>query len=103
MYIPGRLRTGSKPLNTSISLAEYDDVFDPYFSTPHNLSFEKAADLFDISYLNPENKTDFIESYKKAQNSRNHTIIEINTIREKNPEIHKSLQKKIKEIIKNEL
>ena len=41
------------------------DVFEPYFGTPHNLTFKQAAQLFGLNYEHPGNSTEFLAIYKR--------------------------------------
>jgi 2-succinyl-5-enolpyruvyl-6-hydroxy-3-cyclohexene-1-carboxylate synthase len=51
--------------------------------------------MFDIEYENPFTNQELIESYKKSISSEQSTIIEINTVREENFNLHQEIQKKI--------
>ncbi|MCK4754537.1 MAG: 2-succinyl-5-enolpyruvyl-6-hydroxy-3-cyclohexene-1-carboxylate synthase, partial [Calditrichia bacterium] len=70
-------------------------VFDQYFATIHKYHFDHVSQMFDIVYENPVTNQELIESYKKSINSDQSTIIEINTVREENFNLHQEIQKKI--------
>ena len=74
-----------------LSIAKYEDVFEPYFGTPHQLPFKNAADLFGIDYYKPENKDAFVEIYTDAQQNRRSMIIEVETDRVENKALHRQL------------
>lgn len=84
-----------------LPVVECEEIFEPFFGTPHNLTFEKAAAMFDLDYYKPDSKESFISSYQQAQTSTNCSIIEIQTNREENRTVHMSLQDKIKSALDN--
>ena len=67
------------------------DIFEPFFGTSHDLSFEKAAELFSLSYFHADTMSDFEQVYLQAQNSASSTLIEINTHRSENHAQHQRL------------
>lgn len=66
-----------------LPIAKRKDIFEKYFGTPHNLSFESAAKMFGLRYA-PAHSGNFVNLYKKAQNSKDVSIIEVKTNRERN-------------------
>ena len=50
-----------------LPIRDYDDVFDPYFTTPHGRNFEDAAATFDLPYHRPETPTDFRAAYASSR------------------------------------
>jgi 2-succinyl-5-enolpyruvyl-6-hydroxy-3-cyclohexene-1-carboxylate synthase len=82
-----------------LPISSFPHIFEKYFATPHNLSFEMAAKIFDIVYTNPHNKDAFIKEYKKALANNCTTIIELKLNRQENYEIIKSFQDKMSSII----
>lgn len=79
-----------------LPIAKVKKGFEKYLATPHDLTFNAAADLFDLNYIHPTSKEEFIKSYKIALKSRCSTIIEITTNRDNNVKIHQQYQKRIK-------
>ncbi|UCG61595.1 MAG: 2-succinyl-5-enolpyruvyl-6-hydroxy-3-cyclohexene-1-carboxylic-acid synthase [Candidatus Zixiibacteriota bacterium] len=75
------------------------DVFEKYFGTPHNLSFERITGAFDLDYYRPESTGTFVRLYEQAQKSKRPSVIEIVTNREENREAHFTLQNKIKALV----
>lgn len=65
---------------------------DRYFAAAHNRSFAHAADLFDLSYTLAKDEKDL---------DANSTIIEIQTNREANWELHQNLRKDCQMIIQS--
>jgi 2-succinyl-5-enolpyruvyl-6-hydroxy-3-cyclohexene-1-carboxylate synthase len=78
-----------------LPIAEHQDVFETFFATPHQLNFEPAAKLFDLGYHHPASAQQFLKVYKEAQISGKSVIIEVETDRKRNFELHKKLQKEI--------
>jgi 2-succinyl-5-enolpyruvyl-6-hydroxy-3-cyclohexene-1-carboxylate synthase len=78
---------------------ECREIFEPFFATPHNLTFEKLAATFKLDYYQPESKDAFASDYKTSLNSKRSAVIEIRTDRQENLTFHKLLQEKIKETI----
>ncbi len=79
-----------------LPVSQFCECFEKFFGTPHHLTFSAAADLFDLNYARPETDKEFTKAYQIALKSRTTTIIEIQTDRAYNLEIHQALQNKIK-------
>ncbi|MFQ5453001.1 MAG: 2-succinyl-5-enolpyruvyl-6-hydroxy-3-cyclohexene-1-carboxylic-acid synthase, partial [Candidatus Zixiibacteriota bacterium] len=84
-----------------LPVAECQQIFEPYFATPHQLTFEKIAAAFKLKYYKPSTKEDFIRDYKKTQKNNLSSIIEVITDREENYKVHLILQEKIKSALDN--
>ncbi len=82
-----------------LPVARCTEIFEPYFGTPHALTFEKAADMFGLGHCRPESNAAFVEAYQQAQNSGTSTVIEVTTDRRENARYHLVLQEKIKSIL----
>lgn len=78
-----------------LPIARDNKHFESLFGTPHHLTFEHAAKLFELNYHKPKTKTEFVEAYTKSAKAKVSTIIEIESSRENNVKVHQSLQKKI--------
>jgi 2-succinyl-5-enolpyruvyl-6-hydroxy-3-cyclohexene-1-carboxylate synthase len=78
-----------------LPIAEVKDVFEPFFGTPHGLSFDRAADMFGLDYCCPDSKESFLASYVSAQGGNRSAIIEIKSDRAENYRVHQTLQQKI--------
>jgi len=74
-----------------LPIAQFPDVFERYFGTPHNLTFEGAARMFGVDYAHPRTKEAFIKSYRGANQSGQSTLIEITTGRNENYDLHVKL------------
>ena len=78
-----------------LPIAQFQDVFEPYFGVPHEIEFNHAAQMFGIDYYHPETTDAFIMAYQAAINHQRSAVIEVTTNREENYALHQGLQKKI--------
>ena len=74
-----------------LPIRDYDD-FDPYFTTPHGRTFEDAAATFDLPYHRPETPAGFRTTYDEACRSKGSALIEIQTDRAANRQVHDRLE-----------
>jgi len=81
-----------------LPIAQFPDVFEQYFATPHGLEFEQAAKLFGLNYCSPKSASEFIHHYQKRCTGKKSAIIEVKINREENYRIHMDFQKRIKSI-----
>ncbi|WP_103028785.1 2-succinyl-5-enolpyruvyl-6-hydroxy-3-cyclohexene-1-carboxylic-acid synthase [Salinibacter altiplanensis] len=68
------------------------DEFDPYFTTPHGRDFEHAAALFGLAYHRPESPSALRRVYTQACRSGGAALIEVQTDRAKNRQVHDRLE-----------
>lgn len=78
-----------------LPIADYGDVFEANFGTPHNLTFKKMAEMFGLDYFHPESVNQLQEIYSHCQKGNNTTLIEVCTNRQENFELHKKLQNEL--------
>ncbi|MDF5723890.1 MAG: 2-succinyl-5-enolpyruvyl-6-hydroxy-3-cyclohexene-1-carboxylic-acid synthase [Rhizonema sp. PD37] len=78
-----------------LPIAQFPDIFEPYFGVPHGLKFKQAAQMFGIDYYHPQTTDEFLAAYLAATNHQYPTVIEVTTNREENYALHQALQKKI--------
>ncbi len=78
-----------------LPIAGFNDVFEPFFGTPHNFSFQHAAKLFNIEYNLVTEKQEFVSKYCAAIQQNQSGIIEVQTDRKENFDLHKELKKHI--------
>jgi len=78
-----------------LPIANQRDVFKDYFSTPHDLTFERSADLFKLKYYNPKSSTELISNYQSANNEQKSAIFEITIDQEENFNLHKNFYNKV--------
>ncbi len=74
-----------------LPVAQFKEVFEKYFGTPHHLTFESAANLFGLGYEAPNSMEQFAEVYQKACQNKKTTLIEIKTDRQENYRLHQQL------------
>lgn len=74
-----------------LPIAGYPEIFEPYFGTPHGLTFEAIAMMFGFDYYKPESNAEFRNYYSQAINKSRPGLIEIQTTRESNREIHQRI------------
>ncbi|MEI8031968.1 MAG: 2-succinyl-5-enolpyruvyl-6-hydroxy-3-cyclohexene-1-carboxylic-acid synthase [Chlorobiaceae bacterium] len=79
-----------------LPVAKATDKLDLCFATPQNFSIELAAKTFGLDYAHPHTNREFTERYKAALTSPRSIIIEVETNRQENLLLHRTLQAKIK-------
>ncbi len=79
-----------------LPIADYPDVFEPYFGTPHGLSFESAAEMFGLTYAAPSDADAFSSTYDALVRAGTPGLIEVRTSRERNFEVHRELLDEIR-------
>jgi 2-succinyl-5-enolpyruvyl-6-hydroxy-3-cyclohexene-1-carboxylate synthase len=82
-----------------LPISEQNELFEKYFTTPHELNFRDAASLFNIDYYLPDSNKEFLKYYESAIQEQKSTIIEITIDRNKNFTMHKEIFKKIVELL----
>ncbi len=86
-----------------LPIAEHQDIFEPYFSTPHNLDFRHAASMFGLDYFRPNTEEEFTQTYAKAVRQGKSAVLEIFTMQDYNAKRRKiwsdKLQKTLDSII----
>ncbi|MGE0266906.1 MAG: 2-succinyl-5-enolpyruvyl-6-hydroxy-3-cyclohexene-1-carboxylic-acid synthase [Candidatus Omnitrophota bacterium] len=78
-------------------------VYKKYFETPHGLTFQKAAELFDLEYNRPNSMTEFESAYLKGVKSQKSVIIEILTEKQENFNFQQQLRRHIKALIRGDV
>jgi 2-succinyl-5-enolpyruvyl-6-hydroxy-3-cyclohexene-1-carboxylate synthase len=78
-----------------LPIAEAEDVFEPYFATPHGRSFAQAAAAFDLDYHQPDTKDAFVEAYRAACGADGPALIEVTTDRNENRALHDRLDDRL--------
>jgi 2-succinyl-5-enolpyruvyl-6-hydroxy-3-cyclohexene-1-carboxylate synthase len=74
-----------------LPIAKSTDIFDTYFGTPHGLTFDRAAAMFNLDYYHPQNRDEFIANYQQALAKHVSAIIEVTTDRTENLQLHQEL------------
>ncbi|MBT9315814.1 2-succinyl-5-enolpyruvyl-6-hydroxy-3-cyclohexene-1-carboxylic-acid synthase [Leptothoe spongobia] len=78
-----------------LPVAQCDDVFEPYFGVPHDLTFKTASQMFTLDYYCPQTLADFTQVYTTALDHQCSAVIEVVTDRHKNLALHQTLQQQI--------
>lgn len=86
-----------------LPIADFKNVFENYFGTPHGLHFEASTRMFGLNYQNPKTPKEFTDAYRKSVQSKQSTFIEVTTDRTRNYAAHKELQEKLKSTIAKNL
>ncbi|MBI5149614.1 MAG: 2-succinyl-5-enolpyruvyl-6-hydroxy-3-cyclohexene-1-carboxylic-acid synthase [Candidatus Omnitrophica bacterium] len=82
-----------------LPISQFRDGFEKFFGTPHGLTFQAAAEMFDLNYANPATKDDFIRAYQVALHSNTSTLIEVTSDRKQNVALTKGLQERIRKVL----
>ncbi len=78
-----------------LPISDFEKVFEPYFATPHDLRFGSVTEMFGLKYMLVDNKNTFLSVYQNALKRDDPMIIEVQTDREKNYTLHRTLLEKI--------
>ncbi len=71
--------------------ADYQDVFEPYFGTPHGLTFHDAARMYGLHYSLANNWETFDRSVRKSLSGNGTALIEVPGDRERNVVLHRQV------------
>jgi 2-succinyl-5-enolpyruvyl-6-hydroxy-3-cyclohexene-1-carboxylate synthase len=82
-----------------LPIAARTEVFEPYFTTPHNLQFQHAAGLFELQYTAPATREEFLKAYRRALEAVTSSLIEVVTDRNQNLAIHEEIQTRIRDAV----
>ena len=75
--------------------AGYDDVFEPYFGTPHGLTFESAAALYGLGYARAADRASFEAAVRESAARPGTTIIEVPGDRKQNAARHRQVREAV--------
>lgn len=81
-----------------LPIAEYDDVFERYFTTPHGLTFELAAAQFGIEYTQVRTLDEFQIAYIAGRDSGHSSVIEVMVNREATIEVIRSIERSVRNL-----
>jgi 2-succinyl-5-enolpyruvyl-6-hydroxy-3-cyclohexene-1-carboxylate synthase len=84
-----------------LPIAKFQDVFEEYFATPHDLIFKPIVEMFAIDYFAPQTNAEFVEVYRRAISADHSSVLEISSDRGKNYQLHQNLQQMIVEKLEN--
>lgn len=83
-----------------LPIAKHGQHVEHYFNTPHTLSFDNAAAMYNIAYEHPVTLSEFQAAYDEALTCGTSTIIEVNTNRDENVRYHRELEAKLIDYMK---
>ena len=75
-----------------LPISEHADVFEEYFVTPHNMSFEGVARDFGLPHVKPDTKAAFDQAYVSAVQSSTTCLIEVVTDSQHSFELRKNMK-----------
>ncbi|MGV3526348.1 MAG: 2-succinyl-5-enolpyruvyl-6-hydroxy-3-cyclohexene-1-carboxylic-acid synthase [Candidatus Sericytochromatia bacterium] len=82
-----------------LPIAEHTDVFEPYFGTPHSLSFAGAAAQFGLTYSAPTTRSELAQALQLSYELGQPCLIEVVTDRNDNLTYHRHLQQALGEAL----
>lgn len=86
-----------------LPISKFNDIFEKYFITPHDLNFKNIAKTFNINYYSVFTNIDFSKAYKDALNIAKITsksaLIEVFSEREINLRIRKKIKNEILDML----
>jgi len=71
-----------------LTIARYEEFFEPYFGTPQGVGFEPAARMFGLGYERPDTMEEFVDTYGSACTRGSSTLIEVKSDRGENVALH---------------
>ncbi len=74
-----------------LPISRRTDLFEPYWGTPHGLSFEHAAAMFGLRHTRATTPAEFERAYRESQTSDRSQLIEIHTNRDANFRLHNTI------------
>ncbi len=74
-----------------LPISDQKDVHEQHVTTPHELSFERAAELYGLRYEEIKKSSDLVPRLSKAIRSKHAKLIEIKTDRAENVALHREL------------
>ncbi|MEA5580385.1 2-succinyl-5-enolpyruvyl-6-hydroxy-3-cyclohexene-1-carboxylic-acid synthase [Nodularia harveyana UHCC-0300] len=86
-----------------LPIANFQDVFEQYFGVPHAIKFRYSAQMFGIDYYAPDTNEAFMFAYQEAINNQRPAVIEVETDRDANYDLHQELQQKIVTDLQNSI
>jgi len=75
-----------------LPISEHTDVFEDYFVTPHNMSFEGTAGDFGLTYHKPDTKAAFDQAYASAVQANTPSLIEVVTDSQQSFDLRKKMK-----------
>ena len=86
-----------------LPISAHKEVFDPYFTTPHEWHFQEVARQFDIPYQRIRSKREFLQRLHHTYRHPHTVIFEIETTGEQTYRIHQQLDERIRKLFQEGL
>lgn len=80
-----------------LPVAKFEDIFENYFATPHDFTFEPTARQFGLDYRQPRSLDELREAYRQALKSASHSLIEIRTDRRANAQLYRTIVQTVRQ------
>ncbi|MEB3232013.1 MAG: 2-succinyl-5-enolpyruvyl-6-hydroxy-3-cyclohexene-1-carboxylic-acid synthase [Leptolyngbyaceae bacterium] len=96
------LNNGGGGIFSFLPIAEFEDVFEPYFGTPHCWTFGDAARMFGLGYHQPRTLAEFEQAYQTVLQQSQPAVIEVVSDRTENLTLHQTLQREIMAALETE-
>jgi 2-succinyl-5-enolpyruvyl-6-hydroxy-3-cyclohexene-1-carboxylate synthase len=84
----------------TLPVREHEPAFTRFFATPHGLTFRKAAELYEIPYVEPSTLWDLRTSLERALQGGGPCIVEIQTRREATHARRREVQEAVVEALR---
>jgi 2-succinyl-5-enolpyruvyl-6-hydroxy-3-cyclohexene-1-carboxylate synthase len=84
-----------------LPIARFEQYYEKYFITPHDLTFEHGATMFGLSYYRPKDCQEFLSHYQEALREKRSAIVEVRLDREENYARHAYLVAEMLKAIDN--
>lgn len=91
------LNNGGGSIFSMLPIAQHEDVFTPYFDTPHSFSFAGVASDFGLAYHAIESRNDLSREYRLAMARGGATLLEVRSGLTENRAWHDRLEAAIRE------
>ena len=77
------------------------DTFEKYFVTPHDLTFDQVASMFDIHYDKVTTSSDLKRTYNDALSHSRSSLIELALDPTKDYDLHSKIRQRIATVVKD--
>ncbi len=95
------LNNGGGSIFSFLPVADYSDVFTPFFDTPHTLRFDGISRSFGLSYAHATSRGGFERAYQQAVVSDEHALIEVASDQATNLASHRAIEKALEAAVRS--
>ncbi|MEZ0374699.1 MAG: 2-succinyl-5-enolpyruvyl-6-hydroxy-3-cyclohexene-1-carboxylic-acid synthase [Candidatus Sericytochromatia bacterium] len=89
------INNGGGGIFSFLPIHEHEDIFEPWFGTPHQLSFAGAASMFGLDYCLPASRSELVQALQKSWAQGSPALIEVVTQRPATLALHRQLQQQL--------